>query len=33
MHLHIEDKREKNLIIVIFLNFFIFTSELLGGIF
>ena len=33
MHLHIEDKKEKNLIIVIFLNFFIFTSELLGGIF
>lgn len=33
MHLHIEDRREKNLVIVILLNLFIFISELLGGIF
>ena len=33
MHLHIEDRREKNLVIVTLLNLFIFISELLGGIF
>lgn len=33
MHINIEDKRERNLLIVIFLNFFIFTSEFIGGVF
>ncbi|MGQ9845044.1 MAG: cation diffusion facilitator family transporter [Caldisericia bacterium] len=33
MHINIEDKRERNLLIVIFLNLFIFTSELIGGVF
>lgn len=33
MHINIEDKRERNLLIVIFLNLFIFTSEIIGGVF
>jgi len=33
MHIHLEDKREKNLVLVILMNLFIFISELLGGIF
>ncbi|MGB9843071.1 MAG: cation diffusion facilitator family transporter [Caldisericia bacterium] len=33
MHIHLEDRREKNLAVVILMNLFIFISELLGGIF
>lgn len=33
MHIHIEDKKERNLFLVILLNLFIFISELFGGIF